>query len=59
MIGVFLEWDGNEGVFVVMKDGSQIQLNSNGTGYAWSSDIPIILSDVEHVRLADGTQLGK
>ena len=59
VIGVFLEWDGNRGVFVVMKDGSQIQLNSEGTGYSWSSEIPIILGDVDYVRLADGTQLGK
>ena len=58
VIGVFLEWDGNQGVFVVMKDGSEIQLNSDGTGYSWSSKIPIILSDVDYVRLADGTQLG-
>ena len=58
VIGVFLEWDGNRGVFVVMKDGSEIQLNSDGTGYSWSSKIPIILSDVDYVRLADGTQLG-
>ena len=59
VIGVFLEWDGNRGVFVVMKDGSQIQLNSDGTGYSWHSELPIVLSDVDHVRLADGTQLGK
>jgi len=58
MNGIFLEWDGNRGVFVVMKDGSQIQLNSDGTGYSWSSEIPIILGDVDHVRLADGTQVG-
>jgi len=58
VIGVFLEWDGNRGVFAVMKDGSKIQLNSDGNGYSWSSEIPIVLSDVDHVCLADGTQLG-
>ena len=57
VIGVFLEWEDDQGVFVVMKDGSQIQLNSNGTGYTWYSEIPIVLSDVDHVKLADGTKL--
>ena len=46
VIGVFLEWDGNQGIFVVMKDGSEIQLNSDGTGYSWSSKVPIVLDDV-------------
>jgi hypothetical protein len=58
VIGVFLEWDGNQGIFVVMKDGSEIQLNSDGTGYSWSSKVPIVLNDVDHVRLADGTKIG-
>ena len=58
VIGVFLEWDGNQGVFVVMKDGSEIQLNSDGTGYSWSSKVPIVLNDVDHIRLADGTKVG-
>jgi hypothetical protein len=58
VIGVFLEWDGNRGVFVVLKDGSEIQLNSDGTGYSWSSKVPIVLNDVDHVRLADGTKIG-
>lgn len=58
VIGVFLEWDGNQGIFVVMKDGSEIQLNSDGTGYSWSSKVPIVLDDVDHVRLADGTKVG-
>jgi len=59
VIGVFLEWDGNRGVFVVMKDGSEIQLNSDGTGYCWSTKVPVVLHDVDHVRLADGTKIGK
>ncbi|MBQ3194472.1 MAG: hypothetical protein IJB59_12990 [Oscillospiraceae bacterium] len=59
VIGVFLEWNGNQGIFVVMKDGSEIQLNSDGTGYSWTSKVPIVLDDVDHVRLADGTQIGK
>lgn len=58
VIGVFLEWDGNQGIFVVMKDGSEIQLNSDGTGYSWSSKVPVVLDDVDHVRLADGTKVG-
>lgn len=58
VIGVFLEWDGNRGVFVVLKDGSKIQLNSDGTGYSWSSKVPIVLNDVDHIRLADGTEIG-
>ena len=58
VIGVFLEWDGNQGIFVVMKDGSEIQLNSDGTGYSWSSKVPIVLDNVDHVRLADGTRFG-
>lgn len=58
VIGVFLEWNGNLGIFVVMKDGSEIQLNSDGTGYSWSSKVPIVLDDVDHVRLADGTKVG-
>jgi len=59
VIGVFLEWDGNQGVFVIMKDGSEIQLNSDGTGYSWSSKVPIVLNDVDHVLLADGSKLTK
>ena len=58
VIGVFLEWDGNQGIFVVIKDGSEIQLNSDGTGYSWSSKVPIVLDDVDHVRLAYGTKVG-
>lgn len=57
MIGLFLEWENHEGVFVVMNDGSQIQLRSNGTGYKWSSDVPIILQDVVYVKLPDGTEI--
>jgi len=57
MIGLFLEWENHEGVFVVMNDGSQIQLRSNGTGYKWSSDVPIILQDVAYVKLPDGTEI--
>ena len=59
VIGVFLEWNGNQGIFVVMKDGSEIQLITDGTCYSWSSKVPIVLNDVDHVRLADGTQIGK
>ena len=58
VIGVFLEWNGNQGIFVVMKDGSEIQLITDGTYYSWSSKVPIVLNDVDYVRLADGTKVG-
>ena len=57
VIGLFLEWENHEGFFVVMNDGSKIQLRSNGTGYKWSSDVPIILQDVAYVKLPDGTEI--
>lgn len=43
VIGVFLEWDGNQGTFVIMKDESQIQLSNDGTGYIWPLQTPIVL----------------
>ena len=51
---------GGNQVYAVMKDGSRIQLCSNwssiGTAHM-SADSPIILDEVDHVLLADGTKL--
>ena len=51
---------GDRKVYVVMKDGSHIQLFGylGGLGKArLSAEAPIILDEVDHVLLADGTKL--
>lgn len=42
-----------EDMYVVMKDGSEIFLNDTGSGF--EAELPIVLSDVDHVRMGDGT----
>ena len=42
-------------MYVVMKDGSQILLHDTGT--AIEAKTPIVLDNVDHVLLADGTKL--
>ena len=40
-----------------MKDGSQIALHTDGRGTVLSADSPIVLKEVDHVLLSDGTKL--
>ena len=40
----------------VMKDGSKIELESYWSKY-YSSRIPIVLDEVDHILLADGTKI--
>lgn len=44
-------------VFVVMKDGTQIPLHTDGRADNLTAESPIILAEVDHVVLADGTKL--
>lgn len=44
-------------IFVVLKDGTQIRLYTDGRSDNFSSASPIVLSEVDHVLLADGTKL--
>ena len=43
-------------IFVVMKDGTQIPLHTNLSDNL-AAESPIVLSEVDHVLLADGTKL--
>ena len=50
----------NEDVIVVMHDGTQIELRhrrSTRDKTVLESDIPIVLSEVDHIRMPDGTIL--
>lgn len=45
---------------IVMKDGSRVEMHSHsfGTGvFSYSLDAPIVLADVDHILLEDGTKL--
>lgn len=47
-------------VYVVMKDGSRIRLNESGyfgDGLSLIAETPIILDEVSHILLADGTEI--
>ena len=44
-------------IFVVLKDGTQIRLYTDGRSDNFSSASPIVLSEVDHVLLSDGTKL--
>ena len=43
-------------IFVVMKDGTQIPLHSNQSDNL-IAESPIVLEEVDHVLLADGTKI--
>ena len=47
----------NRYIFVVMKDGTQIPLHASGRSDNFVAESPIVLSEVDHVLLADGTKL--
>lgn len=62
MIGVFVAYQNSHGyedkhIYAVMKDGSQIALETNGVGTELKAASPIVLSEVDHVLLSDGTKL--
>ena len=62
MLGEFIEYQNAYGyedrhVYVVMKDGSQIALHTDRAGMVLSADSPIVLEEVDHVLLSDGTKL--
>ena len=62
MIGVSIAYQNMYGyedqyIYVVMKDGRQIALHTNGVGTELKADSPVVLSEVDHVLLADGTKL--
>lgn len=44
-------------IFVVMKDGTQIPLHTDGRSDNLTAEAPIVLSEVDHVLLSDGTKL--
>ena len=54
------EWDGNH-VYAVMKDGTSIMLEDNWSRWDGYNVLkvrsPIVLDEVDHVLLADGTKL--
>ena len=54
------EWDGNH-VFAVMNDGTEIMLEDNWSrwdGYnVLKARSPIVVDEVDHIRLADGTKV--
>lgn len=55
----FTDFKKDEHIYAVMKDGSRLELyhdGSGGPGYAvFKSVSPIVLEEVDHVLLADGT----
>ncbi len=58
--GVFFEWQqrygyGDRYIYAIMKDGSQIPLHTQSVGYQLEAGTPIILSEVDHILMADGT----
>lgn len=44
-------------IYAVMKDGSRIELYTHYVGTDLATDTPIVLSEVDHILLADGTKL--
>lgn len=62
MIGEFIEYQNNSEyedryIYVVMKDGSQIALHTDGIGTELTADAPIVLSEVDYILIGDGTRL--
>ena len=44
-------------IFVVMKDGAQIPLHTHGRSDNLTAESPIVLTEVDHVLLSDGTKI--
>ena len=62
MIGVFVAYQHrteykDRHVYVVMKDGSKIELATDGVGTTLTAESPIVLDNVDYVLLGDGTKL--
>ena len=60
--GVSIEWQnhtryGNRDMYVVMKDGSKIALHQGSTSTSLEAESPIVLTEVDHILLADGTKI--
>ena len=62
LCGVFIECQnharyGNREMYVVMKDGSTIVLHCASTGTSLVAESPIVLTEVDHILLPDGTKI--
>lgn len=60
--GISIEWQnharyGNHDMYVVMKDGSNIALHRGSTGTSLEAESPIVLTEVDHILLPDGTKI--
>lgn len=60
--GILLEYQQMYGyedrcIYAVMKDGGRIALHTDGVGTVLSAEAPIVLSEVDYILLADGTEL--
>jgi len=44
-------------IFVIMKDGTKIPLHTDGRADNLAAETPIVLSEVDHILLPDGTKL--
>lgn len=60
VIGAFFQWDRTYGyedrfIYAVMKDGSQVALCTDSVGTNLTAESPIVLSEVDHILMGDGT----
>lgn len=62
VIGAFFAYQSTYGyedrhIYVVMQDGSKVALHTDGVGTNLKAGTPIVLSEVDHVLMGDGTIL--
>ena len=62
MLGIFFEWQyyynhEDRYIYAVMKDGSQIALKTTSIGTTLTAEAPIVLEQVDHILMGDGTVL--